>query len=485
MKIYIHLIAFLIIFVGTAFSILQTDGISQDALKKGVEQAAQNLNTTSIKSTNTITSTTGGNSTSVINPLSGGNGKVLSSTTGSLTSSSSSISSSSTSRSSSSIGSIGSLSSSLTGNQSLTTGLLPSLAKESLNVLQTKLCTNDKCLTTITNTLKTVCENPKPYFCNGACISKDESCTISKPTNCTDVCEDGTCAPCKDYNGCPISSPILCLDGKCSVSISNCLMCDNGLPKCYDHSCQNPCPFLPSLFKPINIFTTYLETTQSSYISVTTSVSIDSQNSSLNKTNNTSSDSRESKTVWGIIIPPSTFQNNTEFYIGAVADSVVGRVKNGVLNNQLLLSSVVNITAVHQNQLVKKNFNSKVRLEFHILSSLSIDQSEMCLAYIDEDEMIWKCVDDKITISENRIIGFTDHFTSFAILTNYNTDSDSQSTFNVNKKQIIIGSVVGCFGLTLIIVATIIIYQKSKKHQGFKKWLFYNKVAKGSSSPKV
>ncbi|KYR02658.1 phosphatidylinositol 3-kinase 2 [Tieghemostelium lacteum] len=343
-----------------------------------------------------------------------------------------------------------------------------------------------------TNGIIQRCPYDNPVRCpDGSCNITSALCPPAEE-NCGDniICPNGKCGPCPEYDGCSVDIPFQCPNGICTNSISGCEVCsEGGHLKCFDGSCTSPCPYPPFYYKPITIHTTISQSQQSTLIPV------NSYNSPLNY--NTSL-----QRIVDIIIEPDTFPLDTSLYISGVSDSYTSQVNcdyywpNDFQFQLLLLSPVINITAVARSGHHKTRFDKKIKFDFTLVRDIpKVTNQEVCLGFINEHTMQWECVPNLVEIIEEpgviRVVAYTDHFTSFALLTTYH--SDRNSIWGEKGKRdikMIVGVALGCVGAAVLIVFAGVVYHYSSKHGSLRNWLISVKsqTKKGSTpinSPKM
>ncbi|KAK5578220.1 hypothetical protein RB653_003173 [Dictyostelium firmibasis] len=345
------------------------------------------------------------------------------------------------------------------------------------------------------NDITTRCPYDTPVRCpDGSCSQSLGLCQTST-LNCTlGVCPNGQCAPCNQYDGCPIDIPFQCPTGVCSKYASQCQKCLNGHMKCFDGSCQSPCPYPPFYYKPITLSRNIIDGKKE------TKVTVNSYEQPLDYNSNHIK-------ILDIYIESETLPSNTLLKVQSVPDSSVELVKGeqswpNNYNYQLaLLSPIINITASY-NGTSLKHFSKKIRFEFNLINNPTFDINKICFGFINETSGRWEKVSN-VTIENSMMVGYTDHFTSFAMLTSYNGDpiigsnykglnsqNDNDSPFAMKEKNIprLMGIVFGCIGACLLIIIIGVCWHHSSKHGGLRHWL----ISRGSKpstpshgSPKI
>ncbi|GAM22053.1 hypothetical protein SAMD00019534_052280 [Acytostelium subglobosum LB1] len=332
------------------------------------------------------------------------------------------------------------------------------------------------------------CPTTTPYRCDdGTCATDTSMCTSSNSTKCEYTCPNGKCAPCESFDGCPLSQPYQCPNGLCAKSQSYCQRCDNDQLRCFDGSCLNPCPDPPYYYKPIPIETSIPINTVQTLIPV-------------NSYSNPSDYSTSQKNVLDITIEPETFPANTSFSVLPVADSYVETITIGsdiaLLDTAFqlnMLSSVINITAVHQG-IEQTKFDKRVKLTFKLTINMGVQPHNVCLAYIDVMSNRWVCIPGAVeSVVDGQVTTYTDHFTSFALLTTMNGDGSGSGSGNgngneggilsiFNDRRIMYGLIAGCFGLVIVVLVVGVLLHYRSKHGGVRRWLV---VRRGKSQQRL
>ncbi|KAM9969139.1 hypothetical protein ACTFIW_003690 [Dictyostelium discoideum] len=341
------------------------------------------------------------------------------------------------------------------------------------------------------NDITTRCPYDTPVRCPDGSCSQSLGLCQSSTLNCTlGICPNGQCAPCNQYDGCPIDIPFQCPTGVCSKFASQCQKCLNGHMKCFDGSCQSPCPYPPFYYKPITLSRNLINGKKD------TKVTVNSYEQPLDY------NSKHIK-ILDIYIESETIPSNTLLKIQPVADSSVELIKGEEswpdnYNYQLaLLSPIINITASYNGTLLK-NFKKKIRFEFNLINNPAFDINLMCFGFINETSGKWEKVSN-VTIENSMMVGYTDHFTSFAMLTAYNGDpiigtnykginsqnnnNNNDSPFTMKEKNIprLMGIVFGCIGACLLIIIIGVCWHHSSKHGGLRHWL----ISRAASSSHI
>ncbi|EGG18482.1 phosphatidylinositol 3-kinase 2 [Cavenderia fasciculata] len=379
-------------------------------------------------------------------------------------------------------------------------------------------CPNGACVSSLakcllqSNGIISRCPMATPIRCPDGTCSHLLTLCLKPSVKCDEMCPNGQCGPCPEYDGCPVASPIQCPNGICVANEDDCDQCLDGSLKCFDGSCSSPCPLPPFFYKPINVLTILKDITKILQVPVST----------YNDPLNVSTDLRK---ILDVFIEPNTFSINTSFAINAVSDSYVSKIESTFENSSEpsgsssqtalhLLSPVYNITATSSNGTAQTKFDKKVRLDFDLITSLneSVIMNNVCLGFINVLTNKWECIPNSIQgIQDNKIVTYTDHFTSFALLLQYRDDSsfntggdttsyvpigtsggsatsssssgktsDPNSIFpNKNKPKLsplAIGLIVGCTVACLVIVLAGVVYHYSGKHNGLRNWIVASRL---------
>ncbi|GAM24383.1 hypothetical protein SAMD00019534_075580 [Acytostelium subglobosum LB1] len=152
-----------------------------------------------------------------------------------------------------------------------------------------------------------------------------------------------------------------------------------------------------------------------------------------------------------------------------------------------LLSPVINITATFQST-PQTQFEKPVRLLFNLLSlnMLQVDVNNVCLGYIDVMDNQWKCIDGAVnSIVNGQVTTFTNHFTSFALLTKYSDDSSSSQVgtpriFSTSNLPLMYGLIFGFVGLVLMVVVIGTLLHFRSKYGSVKRWLVASRLSQGN-----
>ncbi|KAM9962313.1 hypothetical protein ACTFIR_005219 [Dictyostelium discoideum] len=380
------------------------------------------------------------------------------------------------------------------------------------------------------------CPNTLPYRCiDGSCklsisqcISKTLLFTHHTPCKLNELCPDGTCPPCSNYDGCSILQPIQCLNGECKNNFTQCqlpsiifgnnsgnssttttttstinLLKNNDLLSSSSSSSLSPISFL---FEPKNngnqLLPIYIKPIKTI---VTVETGIDKSVKVYNKKGEFTAEIN--------LNLPSTENNKkqTLLSIEPVSDSFlrsVGFSKN-LSRENAIYSSVLNITLPFYPTLPNGNFPFIINITFKMINNfknliISKDTiNNFCLGFINIENNQWECVSINENNNNNLILlsssndtneiivkGFTNHFTCFAVLlrgssdfSNFNPNgvkrnensngggSESNQynnlSFNVSP-SIIIGTIFAVIGLAIIVVIIGVIYLSLKKHGSWK-----------------
>ncbi|EFA77109.1 4-hydroxyphenylpyruvate dioxygenase [Heterostelium album PN500] len=370
---------------------------------------------------------------------------------------------------------------------------LPKLAQIPLNLnCSGAICPNGKCVTTATQCIKQLtgiiprCSPEFPVRClDGSCKTTLALCP--KLTDelhlCNDeVCPDGKCGPCFDYDGCSLDQPFQCPNGVCVESVSECYQCKDGHLRCFDGSCVSPCPYPPFYFKPISIVTLLTER------DVQTLIPVSTYSSPLNYTT-------EIKKLLDIYIEPTSFPENTTFSVSPVSDSYVNTI-NGEYNwpvntsyQLFLLSPVINITATYKG-IPQTNFEPKVKLVFELMTPPDFNISDICLGYIDVITNRWTCIPDSVeSINGSTVTTYTDHFTSFALLTRVQYDESEggapvfgESGPIISHHTLMFSLIFGAIGLAVITIVVGVLLHYRSKHGGVRKWMVFSRTKSSSNN---
>ncbi|KAN0007245.1 hypothetical protein ACTFIU_000443 [Dictyostelium citrinum] len=334
------------------------------------------------------------------------------------------------------------------------------------------------------------CPTTSPYRCvDGSCKLSVSQC-ISKTllfeqhSQCklNELCPDGTCPPCSNYDGCSILQPIQCLNGECKNNFTQCQLPSQIFGNSNNSSKPNsnflkdiqlssssssstiitPISFL---FEPKNngnlLLPIYIKPIKTI---VTIETNIDRKVTVYNKKG-------EFTAEINLNLPPT--QNNkdqTLLSIEPVSDSYlrsVGFSKN-LSRENAIYSSVLNITLPFYPTLPNGNFPFTVNITFKMINNfknliISKDTiNNFCLGFINVKTNQWECVslnknnniDDNLILlsstssssssssynnnnNTNEIIvkGFTNHFTCFAVLLRGSSDYLNFNTNQIKRNE--------------------------------------------------
>lgn len=279
---------------------------------------------------------------------------------------------------------------------------------------------------------------------NGTCTLASSPCPSSPCPSGSTPCYDGTCSlSCPSSYGCPADRPILCPNGNCTCSLSDCMgLCPPGQYACYDASCvsdQTLCSIPPRLVQPLSFKIVVTDATQFLLLDIPAADSF--------------------KCIVSLSIPPGTFSgnkhslrdsDNSDFTITSspVPDSVLRSVLPSTQWTEPrfemnVFSPVINLTVPGNQSLAKE-----VKFYFDNNLPAGVNISSLCLAYISTSNT-WVCQSDVAHESEGRLSASADHFSPFAIILG-STDVSSQfwSPLNANFN----------FGTFIIVAVLLTIY---------------------------
>eukprot|EP01132_Coremiostelium_polycephalum_P003594 gene3594-4476_t len=332
------------------------------------------------------------------------------------------------------------------------------------------------------------CLPPFTYRCpDGSCTMGPNLCRpTSDNPECRplSMCPDGvSCPPCI-YDGCPLNRPVQCSDGSC---MSNQSLCDIGphymLPiytkplltqLTIPFGTDNKLNVLNSqgdIIANIDIFipnigdlTTGLSSGVGSGIlsglSSTTSTTPNLPQHPINVTQ------LSVKPVPDSYLRGVQFQNPKSSLEKNIFSPVLDITMAGLAPNSIFPGYLVNITfKVNLTQTIDPVTNKTLKDILH----------RLCLGFINTTINTWECVDvgnfpkhmsGLFPIGDDMVMGYTNHFTSFAILLRSNPDSHGKhnSGDGVVSKTIIIATVFGAIGAVSLICLISAFYISYKKH---------------------
>ncbi|KYQ90666.1 hypothetical protein DLAC_09301 [Tieghemostelium lacteum] len=266
------------------------------------------------------------------------------------------------------------------------------------------------------------CPSSMPFRCpDSSCKVSSQSCTIISNPACQNnvICPDQTCPPCQEYDGC-YPNQIQCQSGECRGNQSLC--------------------FLPSFIKSAEETTKISKLSQmfNKLLPVYTKPQITLQTIPYGQPKEMLVYNVKNKLLAKIdlMIPEgtnTTHNNFTLLTVKPIADSYIRKV--AFQNDQFsrehnILTSVLNIT-ITPGYPEDQVFPFIVNITFVLnsdseLANNQTDLSDVCLGFINTTLNQWECVKfhDKNQlkfnhlnrISSNKIQGYTNHFTSFALL---------------------------------------------------------------------
>ncbi|EFA83399.1 phosphatidylinositol 3-kinase 2 [Heterostelium album PN500] len=323
------------------------------------------------------------------------------------------------------------------------------------------------------------CLPPFNHRCqDGTCKAGADSCIDFKNPFCElSVCPDGVnCPPCPQYDGCPISVPFQCTSGACGANNTDC----NPL-NMLRSDILNGVAHLPIFDKP--------ESTQVTIqLGKPTNISVVSENDILIG-------------QIDILIPPVEATNFTVVSVTPLSDSYLRQV---TFNNSKysfdnsIFSPVLNITFSHlirdENYHKDRWFDFYVSIKFNVNMSIlseniignrlweSVEMPyddillNYCLGYINETLNQWTCVHSNNSKKDllhfdkdsEMVVGWTNHFTSFALLLRTDPVPNSQKPEkSFNDKLIMIITVVSIVSFVFIGCLVALVYYSFKKYGSF------------------
>jgi len=295
------------------------------------------------------------------------------------------------------------------------------------------------------------CQGSTPYRCSdGSCSSSE--CT--NPNPCTAgayACPDGTCVSaavsCLPYDGCGGDTPYQCPDGSCGVSATDCA-CSTNLFKCADGTCVSDstlCPTPYAAAKPDRITMTL--NTEADFFAEVWNIG-------------------QTQMLGSITIPKGSFlgaiENETYIKIDEVADSYLRNVTTGIATTTIA-SATFSVTTESS---IVQPFAHNVTLCFVLSLPAGVQQTQLCLAYIDQTGK-WNCQDLSLEFNgTSTFCGKTNHFTDYSVLFNDYQIAGSSSPVNSVSMNLIIGVAVGAVaGAALIIVGSVVVHRIRRKPQ--------------------
>lgn len=278
----------------------------------------------------------------------------------------------------------------------------------------------------------------KPYKCpDGSCAVSQDYCNLNsiftKCTNGTNLCEDGLCRKeCPEYNGCTNEKPLMCSNGHCVSSLSECAgysscISSNSPFRCADGSCVEKLSDCKSLLREFGstniILMTYphMETTVPIVIGesnlqmatlnipsdtfLSESVSVESRIfiKSVPKSKYNHTFSEYDKTRYDDVLliypysdPNGNFKLDYEYTILSTVLNITAESKDLindkeiVWNNNLILTLLYDFPYKHEGIVNKKvyNVNNNKRYSNMPLDSLT----DICLGKLEEKNGLWKCI---------------------------------------------------------------------------------------------
>ena len=277
----------------------------------------------------------------------------------------------------------------------------------------------------------------RPYKClDGSCVKSKDKCNLNltyiKCEDGTSLCEDGLCRKeCPEFNGCPNDKPLMCSNGHCVATLSQCAgfsacISSKNPFRCADGSCAaklSDCKTILREFGSTNIIVmTYphLETNvpivigESNLQMASLNIPSDtflSENESVesrifiksipkSKFNNTYCEYDKTRyddvlLVYPYSDPNSTFKLDYEYAILSTVLNITAEnqtlyenKKDIIWNNNLILTILYDFPYKHEGIVGKKNNNNKKRFSSMPLDSLN----DICLGKLEETTGLWKCI---------------------------------------------------------------------------------------------
>eukprot|EP01113_Clastostelium_recurvatum_P013273 TRINITY_DN16_c1_g1_i2.p1 TRINITY_DN16_c1_g1~~TRINITY_DN16_c1_g1_i2.p1 ORF type:complete len:582 (+),score=94.52 TRINITY_DN16_c1_g1_i2:214-1746(+) len=299
------------------------------------------------------------------------------------------------------------------------------------------------------------CPSGYPQRCgDGSCVGayaecSQLSCLLPNATRCA----DGVCrlSSCPSFDGCGLDRPFHCLDGRCAKTWQRCTTPSPTVPDCPVGQCWCPsngqcrlncslCAGTPLVtLKPVPM-KVLLD------LNNTVTVAVPGQNSY----------------ICNVSIPSGAITSVSGYdafvYIDAIPDSslyaLLPSVNSSISSSSsddeeddydlsYIRSPVVNITAsfedLESSSVSVTRFNLPIAIRLRI-DAVDVEQLRgLCLAYVDEEQNRWECVDRNLTLltsseegtapEEGGVVqGYTTHFTSYAIIVNYRVPNQQGQT---------------------------------------------------------
>ena len=287
----------------------------------------------------------------------------------------------------------------------------------------------------------------KPYKCpDGSCSTSKDKCkynltnVIYNYTNDSILCQDGIYRKeCPEFNGCPNDKPLMCSNGHCVTSLSECAgfsscISSNYPFRCADGSCAEKLSDCKSILRefgstniilmtypnleinvPIvigesNLLMASLNVPSDTFLAEDTSVEsrIFIQSVPKSKYNNTYSVYNNTRyddvlLVYPYSDPNRNYKLNYEYAILSTVLNITAENKtlfmeNGVKkditwNNNLILTILYDFPYKHEGILEKQKQNASNKNQNKKYSSMPLDcLNDICLGKLEENTGLWKCI---------------------------------------------------------------------------------------------
>ena len=286
-----------------------------------------------------------------------------------------------------------------------------------------------------------------PYKCpDGSCVTSLDKCNLTLTfLNCSNIsgisdahlCEDGICRKdCPEFNGCPNEKPLMCSNGHCVSSLSECAgysscYSSNYPFRCADGSCAEKLSDCKSILReygssniilmiyphletnvPIvigesNLQMASLNVPSDTFLAESKSVESRVFIESVPKTKYNSTFCEYDKTRYDdvlLVYPFSDPDGNFKLdYRYAILSTVINITaenttiyedtkKNIVWNNNLILTILYDFPYKHEGIIERQNSNMNNNNNNKRYSSMPLDSlTDICLGKLDEKKGLWKC----------------------------------------------------------------------------------------------
>ena len=282
----------------------------------------------------------------------------------------------------------------------------------------------------------------KPYKCpDGSCVSSSDKCGPSNTTNldCENIekgsrlCEDGICRKnCPEFNGCTRDKPLMCSNGHCVSSLSQCAAyssCQSANKpfRCADGNCVeklSDCKSVlrefgttniilltyphietnvPIVIGELNLQMASLNVPSDTFLSESKSVESRIFIKSIPKSKFNNTYSNYDKTRYDDILlvypysdPQATYKLSYEYTILSTVLNITAEnhtlyedKKDIVWNNHLILTILYDFPSKHEDIIKKQNYKNKNKR----YSRMPLDSlTDICLGKLNTSSGLWKCI---------------------------------------------------------------------------------------------